>query len=54
MKKLLLLLILNCVALAAEQLHLDTKFIDKAGIASSLYEQPQLASHADGLEHRVR
>lgn len=49
MKKLFSLL-LSCTALGSEQITLDTTFIDQTGTASSLYEQPELASHADGLE----
>lgn len=49
MKKILLLL-LGCATLSAEQLVLDTKFIDKSGTGHSLYEHPELASHAGGLE----
>lgn len=49
MKKLFFLL-LSCAALGAEQITLDTTFIDQTGTASSLYEKPELASHAGGLE----
>ena len=48
MKK-ILFLILGCSALLAEAITLDTKFIDRAGTNSSLYEHPELAQ-AGGLE----
>ena len=49
MKKLFLML-LTCLALGADEITLDTKFISWDGKASSLYTTPGLASHAGGLE----
>ena len=49
MKKLFLML-LTCLALGAEEITLDTKFISWDGKAASLYATPGLASHAGGLE----
>lgn len=49
MKKLFILL-LTGLACAAEQISLDTRFIDANGQASSLYENPGLAAHAGDLE----
>ena len=49
MKKLFLIL-LTSLALGAEEITLDTKFISWDGKASSLYATPGLASHAGGLE----
>lgn len=49
MKKLFLIL-LTSLALGAEEITLDTKFISWDGKAASLYANPGLASHAGGLE----
>jgi hypothetical protein len=49
MKKLLILL-LTGLTFAADQISLDTQFIDANGQASSLYENPALAAHAGDLE----
>ena len=49
MKKLFLIL-LSSLALGADEITLDTKFISWDGKASSLYTTPGLASHAGGLE----
>ena len=49
MKKLFLIL-LTSLALGADEITLDTKFISWDGKASSLYTTPGLASHAGGLE----
>ncbi|MBR5888560.1 MAG: hypothetical protein IKY92_00745 [Akkermansia sp.] len=49
MKKLFLML-LTCLALGADEITLDTKFISWDGKAASLYATPGLASHAGGLE----
>ncbi len=49
MKKLFLML-LSSLALGAEEITLDTKFISWDGKAASLYATPGLASHAGGLE----
>lgn len=49
MKKLFLIL-LTSLALGAEEITLDTKFISWDGKAASLYATPGLASHAGGLE----
>ncbi len=48
MKK-FLFLFLGCSALLAEEITLDTRFIDGSGKNSSLYERPELAQ-AGGLE----
>lgn len=48
MKK-ILFLFLGCSALLAEEITLDTRFIDGSGKNSSLYERPELAQ-AGGLE----
>lgn len=49
MKKLLLIL-LTSLTCAANQISLDTRFIDANGQAYSLYENPDLAAHAGDLE----
>lgn len=49
MKKLFLIL-LTSLALGAEEITLDTKFISWDGKAASLYATPGLAAHAGGLE----
>ena len=49
MKKILILL-LTGLTFAADQISLDTRFIDANGQASSLYENPALAAHAGDLE----
>ena len=49
MKKLLSLL-LTGLTFAADQISLDTRFIDANGQASSLYKNPALAAHAGDLE----
>lgn len=49
MKKLILIL-LSSLALGADEIVLDTKFIDAHNNEKSLYSNPGLASHAGGIE----
>lgn len=49
MKKLLLTLLISLTC-AADQISLDTRFIDANGQSYSLYENPDLAAHAGDLE----